>query len=62
MLQNQDVMVEIVEKAGEEAQDFKDKMLSLWENKYAEDAPDGFEEFMARIGVEHEEEKEEQEN
>ena len=61
MLQNQDVMAEIVEKAGEEAQDFKDKMLSLWENKYAEDAPDGFEEFMARIGVEREE-REDNEN
>jgi hypothetical protein len=52
----------IVEKAGDDAQDFKDKMLSLWTNKYTEKAPEGFEELMNRIGVEREKIEVEKEN
>ena len=62
MLQHRDTMQMIVEKAGDDAQDFKDKMLSLWTNKYTEKAPEGFEELMNRIGVEREKIEVEKEN
>ena len=57
MLHHRDTMQLIVEKAGDDAQDFKDKMLSLWESKYAETVPDGFEELMQHIGVERADEE-----
>ena len=52
VLQHQDAMIPIVEKAGEDAQDFKEKMAALWESEYSESVPEGFEEFMSKIGVE----------
>ena len=51
LLQHSDAMQAIVEKAGDDAQDFKDKMSSLWENKYADEEPDGFVALMNKIGV-----------
>lgn len=62
MLQHLDTMQMIVEKSGDDAQDFKDKMLSLWMNRYAENTPEGFEELMRRIGVERGENEIEEEN
>ena len=51
LLQHRDAMQAIVAKAGDDAQDFKDKMSSLWDNKYADEEPNGFEELMDKIGV-----------
>lgn len=52
VLRHQDAMMLIVEKAGEDAQDFKEKMATLWQGEYSESTPEGFVEFMVKIGVE----------
>ena len=51
VLRHQDEMMPIIEKAGEDAQDFREKMVALWESEYSENTPEGFVEFMEKIGA-----------
>ena len=59
ILRHQEEMLRIMEYAGEDAQNVKDKLSSLWETKYNKNASEEFELFMQKLGLKREEKSDE---